>query len=239
MAESDLGAIKNAYIRAASESLQKEHERAQDEVYAAQRRIAELAKGITEETRRVRAGRKRLEAVQGWLEEAERQHAAEFEALVRHPMVGRVECDAKAVTVYTQPIRIDWDDIPHKIGDFKIRLGWNGDVDLENIHNYGESVVYDHPHITRGQPCLGNVQEGVAKLVGEFQFAAAVDVIINFLQTYDPKEAWKKIENWPVDMDYLEAGAREELAAEQRRAEVTFRDTHRAHGSDSTPSEKK
>ncbi len=229
MAESDFGAVKTAYIRAASESLQKEYERAQDEVHAAQRRIAELGKGITEETRRVRAGRKRLEAVQGWLEEAEQQHAGEFEALLRHPMVGRVECDAKAVTVYTKPIRIDWDDIPYKIGDFKIRLGWNGEVDLENIHNYGESVVYDHPHITRGQPCLGNVQEGVAKLVGEFQFAAAVDVIINFLQTYDPKEAWKKIENWPMDLDYLETGAKEELEAAQRRAENVFHDSRQPY----------
>ncbi|MBI3953683.1 MAG: hypothetical protein HY330_04135 [Chloroflexi bacterium] len=215
---------KGAYIQAASESLRREFERVQEEVYASQRRSAELAKGITEEARRVRAGRKRLEAIQRWLEEAEQQHADEFDALLRHPTVDKVECDPKAVTVYTKPIRIEWDDLPYKIGDFKIRLGWNGEVDLENFHNYGESVVYDHPHITRGQPCLGNVQEGVAKLVGEFQFAAAVDVIVNFLQTYDPKEAWKKIENWPIDLEYLEAGAKEELAAEQQRAENTYRD---------------
>ena len=79
------------------------------------------------------------------------------------------------------------------LGRFEIKVSFDGDVRITNLTR--RFWFYDHPHIREGVPCLGNIQEGVAKLIGTYQFAAVSQVLIDFLQLVNPKE-------WVVSAHY-------------------------------------
>jgi hypothetical protein len=74
-----------------------------------------------------------------------------------------------------------------------VDLLYNGDYDPQPDQ---QARVLRPPAIWNGTPCLGNVREGLAKLIGEFQLAAAVEVIVDFLKTINHKDWHISIEHW-------------------------------------------
>jgi hypothetical protein len=101
------------------------------------------------------------------------------------------------VQVRSEPIRIDWRGLRYELGGYRIELDLAGDVRIESLDKLGPKPHWDHPHVQDGLPCLGNLREGVLKLIAQYQLALAIQVLLEFLSTYDPAEAYTSIEGWP------------------------------------------
>ncbi|MEK7338752.1 MAG: hypothetical protein AABZ75_05190, partial [candidate division NC10 bacterium] len=82
----------------------------------------------------------------------------------------------------------------YRLGCFQIDLGETGTIAVRNLTDpYG---LYDHPHVWDGRPCLGNVREGLAKLVAEYQWVAAAEVLLDFLRTVTPRDWYVPVTQW-------------------------------------------
>ena len=72
-----------------------------------------------------------------------------------------------------------------------------GNLSIENLT--GKCDGYDHPNIdTNGTVCLGNLSEGVAKLLAAYDFAVLAQVLIQFLRNYNEYDPYHRIYNWPM-----------------------------------------
>ncbi|MGE5849848.1 MAG: hypothetical protein ACM362_06965, partial [Candidatus Methylomirabilota bacterium] len=80
----------------------------------------------------------------------------------------------------------------------------NGEVRIWNLSS--RIGAYDHPHIHLGRPCLGPIREGIAKLLGEFQFVAAAEVLIDFLHTVNPADWRLPVLRWPEAVGEADRG---------------------------------
>jgi len=71
-------------------------------------------------------------------------------------------------------------------------------------HNETRRVnEYSHPHQhSDGELCLGNITEGIIKLVAAYEFAAAISILIEFLQNiYEDDTYGRRIWEWPLAED--------------------------------------
>lgn len=126
----------------------------------------------------------------------------ELSRIVALPRVQHVEVVDTTLHVITVPLHIAWRGRRYDLGAFRIAIGLNGDIRVESIDKRGPKPGWDHPHVQGGRPCLGNVREGVLKLIAEYEFALAVQVMLNFLEVYQAESAYCAIEEWPrLDAD--------------------------------------
>lgn len=109
--------------------------------------------------------------------------------------VQEVQGSDSGLVVVTVPLVAEHEGRRYALGSFRIDLGFDGGIAVRNLTDpRGEC---DHPHVRRGRPVLGGAAVGVAKLIGEYQLAAAVSVLLDFLQTVDAR-AWEApITAWP------------------------------------------
>lgn len=149
---------------------------------------------LTADTRHLLACRRRLRQLRGGLIDDEVNINRELERLHELPDVADVTASATGLRILTRPIQVEHRGKLHALGTFQIDLSYNGEISVRNLtsrHGY-----YDHPHIWDGNPCLGNVREGLSKLIGELQLAAASEVLLDFLRTINPKDWHVPIEHW-------------------------------------------
>ena len=157
--------------------------------------LEEYSRRITAETRRLAEYRRRLDALRGQTEEL--SHVQEFDRLSTLPGVREVAVQDGLVSILTETIYTDFGKRRFRLGAFQIDIHFNGDLRIKNLTD--SLGAYDHPHIHQARPCLGNIREGVAKLIGEFQLAAATAVLLDFLKTVNssdwrvPVLYWKEV----------------------------------------------
>jgi hypothetical protein len=108
--------------------------------------------------------------------------------------VREVEPYAGGVRLVTTPIEVAHAGTRYRLGCFQIDLAETGAITVRNLTDpYG---LYDHPHVWDGRPCLGNVREGLAKLVAEYQWVAAAEVLLDFLRTVTPRDWYVPVTHW-------------------------------------------
>ena len=111
--------------------------------------------------------------------------------------VQSVEVVDQALHVLTDPVEIEWEDTRYHLGLYRGVLDLEGNIRIESVSKLGPKPDWDHPHVQDGRPCLGNLREGLLKLIAEYELALAVQVAIGFLETYQPESAYCAIEGWP------------------------------------------
>ena len=84
------------------------------------------------------------------------------------------------------------------IGQYLISFKINGDVDIKNIDNTKEAAeqAYDHPHVSSGRPCWGNVGDSIRKLITKQEYATGFSYLVDFLSTYNSKSPHYHVEGW-------------------------------------------
>jgi len=106
--------------------------------------------------------------------------------------------EGNIIRVFTDMIVIPYHGKNYKIGKFRIDIyidGSNGAVKAYNLTDGKEHVF--HPHVKKdGYCCLGNITEGVTKLLAEYQYAVLIQLMINYLHTYNPGSTYCDIEHW-------------------------------------------
>lgn len=183
-----------AYIGACRERLTEEIRFLQTEIAFLADGVEEMARRIATDTRRMQEGRRRLDLVQGCRDQPE-SCGRELEGLQTLPEVREARVQDGRISVTTSPILAEHAGRWYRLGIFRLDLYFNGDIRITNLTD--GVGAYDHPSIRQGRPCLGDIREGIAKLLGEFQFVAATEVLIDFLKTVNPAEWRLPVLHWP------------------------------------------
>ncbi len=128
----------------------------------------------------------------------------EFNGLMKHPDIVKIEINGKKILVYTQPIVINYQRVKYDIGRFKIAintLGKEGGVKMLNLTRTIDEG-HHHPHVNSGgEPCLGNIKEVIPHLIAEHKYAAVASVCIQYLKSYERSDDYRpftEIQNWPL-----------------------------------------
>jgi hypothetical protein len=129
-----------------------------------------------------------------------RRAQEEFEAIRKMvpDVVHAFDVENGQLTVHLQPITLEYDDCEYEMGSFTLQIG----PDTVRIYS-DKGQRYPHPHVSSdGVPCWGNLGPPIARLLGERQYAGLVAAIIEFLHSYNERDAYRHIEHW--DPDYEE-----------------------------------
>ncbi len=174
--------------------LADEARRLAEETRALERSLEDLGRRITADTRALAERRRRLQALRARPQELPAT-LREFERIQQLPEVRHLEVQDGVITFITHPLEAECVSQRFRLGAFRVEIHFEGEVRITNLTE--ARGLYDHPHVRYGRPCLGNAREGVAKLIGEFEFAAAAQVLIDFLQTVNPQDWRIPIFYWP------------------------------------------
>ena len=191
--ESARARAREAYAEQQRRRLREEAGFLEEEVRATERTLEELSCRLTQEARHLAASRQRLRVLEG--EAAQSGRAADDLARLQGVQgVREVEPYAGGVRLLTTPIEVAHAGTRYRLGCFQIDLAETGAITVRNLTDpYG---LYDHPHVWDGRPCLGNVREGLAKLVAEYQWVAAAEVLLDFLRTVTPRDWYVPVTQW-------------------------------------------
>jgi uncharacterized protein (DUF433 family) len=185
---------KEAYISGCREGVVDEIRFLQADIAFLEAGVEEMGRRIATDTRRLTEGRRRLRALQDG-REAPEPRTPDLAALRALPEVHEVQRGDGCITVLTHPLLAEHEGRRYRLGAFQVNLYDSGEVRISNLSD--RVGVFDHPHICQGRPQLAGIREGVAKLLGEAQVAAAAEVLIDFLRTVDPTDWRLPIQSWP------------------------------------------
>ena len=179
--------VQQAYLQECRSRVHGETAFLEQEMQFIEDNLEEYARRITGETRRLSAYQRRLNTLRGTPSQHE-QRLKDLAELKELPEVREVQVQDGRITVFTTPLRAEFDGREFHLGSYRMEISFAGDI---RIHNLTDALgAYDHPHIYQGRPCLGNIREGIAKMIGEYQFVVTVYVLIDFLKTVNTKD-WR------------------------------------------------
>lgn len=97
----------------------------------------------------------------------------------------------------TVPIYIEEKKQWYRIGKFEIVLNFDGNIKINSLfHDRG--VSQDHPHVSGGNPCWGNMNGEPQKRIAESEFDVAFVEIYTFLCHYSQEGGpYANISHWP------------------------------------------
>ena len=166
----------------------------------AERTILECQEKIIGAVRTESDCKERIKSLTTCEERTTKEFECEFDKLICMDGVENVHVTEDRVEVFTSHVYIKHRKTTYDIGKFRIDISLSG---VLRVHNLTQKITTDqytlyHPHVkSDGQCCLGNIGPGVAKLIAEYQFAVVTQILIQFLQTYNPDNPYGKIEWWP------------------------------------------
>ena len=160
-------------------------------------KVRDLGAEITHLWRDILALRQTLKSLQETQQNLNRDSSVEFERLSRLSEIKSIDVGAGCLKVDTNPLVVDHGGKKFRMGEFRFEIYLNGYVHLINLSNPCRYPFYDHPHIRDGKPCLGNHTEALSKLIAEGQFSTVVAILLSYLQSYNPEDAYCDITLWP------------------------------------------
>lgn len=162
--------------------------------------LQELEVNLHTSGRQMRDLEHRLLKAQRRLSELEQYQAVpdalgrDFDRIAGLPGVVEVRVTDGVLQVFTDSIVIEYGFRHYRLGRFRLDLYFDGRVFLRNLTDRYET--YDHPHVENGRPCLGNIQEWVQRLLAQREFAAATEVLLQYLRTVNPADWRKAVTVW-------------------------------------------
>ena len=93
---------------------------------------------------------------------------------------------------------IGWDGYRFEFGPFRVGLDLAiGKITINPTDSAHVENGYAHPHVSgSGTACLGNMAPIIAKSLGLGDVTGAVTTILEFLRSYNPHDAYQRIERW-------------------------------------------
>lgn len=193
--------LQRAYVEACSAFAQAERARLEAELNARKEQLQRLSDELRRASRALHQARARLRAAEALLATERSRLEHDFEELLALPGVREVEVHGTRITVLTEPIVLEHQGVRYRIGDFALELDLERGITVRNLHNTGSRSHWDHPHVQGGLPCLGNLRDGLEKLLGACQLVPLVSMLLQFLETYTPDTAYCSIDLWQREAD--------------------------------------
>lgn len=110
--------------------------------------------------------------------------------------------ESGSICANTTPITVEYDGYRFPLGPYHIDIDSRGDISMRNLTEHSRASN-PHPHVdTSGKPCLGNVGADLAKMIGRMQIAEALQVIHQFLSSYNPDNPFEKIGRFDPTGEY-------------------------------------
>jgi hypothetical protein len=185
-----------AFVRCCMAHVQAARAAAIEDIRAGAEQVVELSERLRAASRSLHVARLRLAGLEASLAGERDRLELDFDQLLRLAHVRDVEVDGSTVRLLTDEVVIEHDGRRHRIGSFAIGLHLERGVRIDNLANTGAKPEWDHPHVQAGLPCLGNLRDGLDKLLGECQLVPVASMLVQFLETYDPDTAYCPIELW-------------------------------------------
>ena len=201
---------RKQYIQECSRRFEKTIKGTCDKVSKGHREIEELQKKLTRKIRETRGAERKLKQLNACKGGELEKYGNEFDSLSSVPGVEDVQVSDGVIKVFTEHIYITPDGCPntYDIGKFRMEIytsGANGGVRFFNLTRKGEytSGGYGsyHPHVnSRGVPCLGNIKELVAQLIGDDEFSAVAQLGLQYLKSVNVNDSAGEtiFKNWPI-----------------------------------------
>ena len=122
----------------------------------------------------------------------------EYETLLATDHVKEVSVVDKTIHIFTDDIKIEYNGNTFNMGRFKIDIFTDGSDSGVKIFNLTKPQNgFQHPHIQKnGTCCLGNISDGVVKLLADYQYVILAQLLISYLQTYNSESAYVRLSNW-------------------------------------------
>jgi len=165
----------------------------QEKMVVIEENLKELSRQMAAHTRLLGSCHDRMRTLK---EAAQSEEALlrEIEGLFGIPEVRDVEVLGDRLSLVTDTVDTVVGGKRYHLGRFRLDIRFTGEVTIKNLTRpYG---YYDHPHVWNARPCLGNIGHSVVKLVSEFQWVAAAQLLIEYLKTVNPKEWYTPIDHW-------------------------------------------
>jgi len=180
---------KTAYIKECSKRLKVIKNQLEEDIKGKENESTELGQRITNLVRQIEEKRKQLFGFDD-LEDREEKFASEYDKLLELPHVKKVLVEKGKVKVFTDTIYLEYDGKVYEMGDYRIDIPTE-DTDLRisnlRMQELTGQTDYHHPHVTGNQdgavPCLGNISEGVSRLIGTYEFSVVTQILIEYLHS--------------------------------------------------------
>jgi hypothetical protein len=116
-----------------------------------------------------------------------------IETIMNMKDVYSITTEGSNITVITKPIIgtvLDGElkGRKYKLGRFAITWGENQNMKIVNLDKDVE-YPYDHPHIDRGVPCFGNMDE-ITKYAMEMRIDVVVQLVLSYLESLSEDGVW-------------------------------------------------
>ena len=111
-----------------------------------------------------------------------------IENISKNKKVEKIDFTTNSCEVYTNTISLTYSRKIYHIGRFKISFFLDGGLTIHN-RDIKKGYRYDHPHVSEGNPCLGNISD-VTKFISSLDFDVATEIVLKFLSSYNGKDAF-------------------------------------------------
>lgn len=187
---------KRAYVEALENFLGGQIVLTEEQLAAAEQRVAALSKELVQAVSTVHKARKQSKTTQASAGADLEAREREYEDVLQMRLVRAIEVEGSRITILTEPIAVEHEGRRYLIGEFSLEVDLNGTITIRNLSNTIRKGGWEHPHVQGGLPCLGNVRDGMMKLLGEGALVPLTSILIQFLESYEPETAYSTIESW-------------------------------------------
>ena len=123
-----------------------------------------------------------------------------FAGFLKQKWYTEIEFGDTYIVAYTDKIYIENYGAKYYIGKFKVTIKLDGTVRFQNEDNPYESDT-DHPHVSGGIPCLGNIKTIIPKMINDGDFLGLLTICHQFLTTYNEEGPYTPVERGWGDED--------------------------------------
>lgn len=202
MQEEALARFRGIYVVECGRRLQKAFKETQRSLEESVRKQEEYSKLLTESIRAEANLRRKLEQLAEVQKNSVPQFGQEFDRLLMVPKIKTVRVQEGMLSVFTEYLytnRLKKDGTVRELGEYRIDVPTAGGT--PKIFNLTRTVGgHPHPHhAENNEPCLGNIKEGIAKLVGAYEYSVVAQILIQFLESINEEDSYgKRVYEWPV-----------------------------------------
>lgn len=189
---------KNEFLEICSSRISLQIDNHRNDITSREEQVRGFSSQLTSVLQSLAESRDNLDRIVARRNQRSEHWEKEWEALNRHPRIQSIMLSDGVVDIETDPITMTHPDDSSKsvlLGRFRIKMNMNDNrIHMKNLDNPKRNR--DHPHIQREVPCFGGHETTISKLQAEGEIAALYEVLIQYLESYNPDDDWGRYAEW-------------------------------------------